>query len=408
MGDLKPPPAWGPVAEAERYPALDAVRGLALLGVLLANLHTSFRVSYPDFLLGHPPGPAWEDRAVDLALAVLVHGKAYALFALLFGAGLAAFADRAAARRARPARLLARRLAVLLALGLGHLVLVWNGDILTLYAVCALLLLPALRLPAGGLAAAGLAALALPYVVPWGLDGPTEDELRELAAEGQPVYVAGGVADVVAHQWREARLIDLPILVAALPRTVGLMALGAAAWRAGVVADPTGHRRLLRAVAVAVGGVGGAATLVWALQVPTQLPPWLVEAAATVPLALGYAAGLLLALRSPAVGRAAAPVAAVGRMALTNYLAQSVALGLLFFGYGLGLHGRLGPAAACGVGLALYSAQVVASLVWLRWFRFGPAEWAWRSLTYGRAQPMRRAASYASGPAGCRLPGRHG
>jgi uncharacterized protein len=80
-------------------------------------------------------------------------------------------------------------------------------------------------------------------------------------------------------------------------------------------------------------------------------------------------------------------------MALTNYLAQSVVLSLLFYGYGLGLYGRLGSAAGAGIGLALYAGQVAFSCAWLRRYRFGPVEWVWRSLTYGRGQPMRRPGS---------------
>jgi uncharacterized protein len=141
--------------------------------------------------------------------------------------------------------------------------------------------------------------------------------------------------------------------------------------------------------------VGGAATLlsVYAASTgrPAGLPPALVEAASSTPLALAYGAGLLLVLRSPAATRLAAPFAAVGQMALTNYLTQSLVLSLLFYGYGLGLYGRLGSMSTAGVGLAVYAGQVVFSRTWLRRYRFGPVEWLWRSLTYGRGQPMRRA-----------------
>jgi uncharacterized protein len=111
-----------------------------------------------------------------------------------------------------------------------------------------------------------------------------------------------------------------------------------------------------------------------------------------LPLALAYAAGLLLVLQSPRAARLAAPFAAVGRMALTNYVAQSVILGWLFYGFGLGLSGRLGSAAAAAIGIVLYVVQLVFSRAWLRRYRFGPVEWLWRSITYGQRLPMRREA----------------
>ena len=175
------------------------------------------------------------------------------------------------------------------------------------------------------------------------------------------------------------------------------MLLGLAAWRAGVVRDPWRHRALLRAVALAGVVVGGSAT---ALQVasassgrPSPVPALLLDAGSSIPLALAYAAVLLLWLRGPRNRPLAAPFAAAGQMALTNYLTQSLALCLIFYGYGLGMSGRLGSASAALLGLGLYAGQLAFSLVWLRRYRFGPVEWLWRSLTYGRPQPMRRAAS---------------
>jgi uncharacterized protein len=111
-------------------------------------------------------------------------------------------------------------------------------------------------------------------------------------------------------------------------------------------------------------------------------------ALSNVPLSLAYVAALLLFFaREPARERLAW-LAPVGRMALSNYLAQSLVLGFVFYGYGLGLFGRLASAEALPIGLTLFAAQIVASAVWLRHFRFGPAEWLWRSATYGRWQPM--------------------
>lgn len=108
-------------------------------------------------------------------------------------------------------------------------------------------------------------------------------------------------------------------------------------------------------------------------------------------LALGYigAFGFLWSAVQ-AVQRLLVPIAAAGRMALTNYLMQSVVCTLLFYGYGLGLHDRVGIAQGMGVAAILWGVQVVVSALWLRWFQYGPMEWLWRSLTYGQRMPMRR------------------
>jgi uncharacterized protein len=395
MGMTSETHLWQPVTQTERYAALDAIRGVALLGVLLMNLLSDFRVSLAEHILTFHTHPGWINHVVDVLAVALIEFKALTLFSLLFGVGIAVFAERAAARDVASARFLARRLFVLLALGLCHLLLIWNGDILTLYAVCGFLLLPLLRLPALALAVAGIAGIVFPSVVPLGFLWPAEETLRHLAEEATRVYSSGSFIDVLSFHWRETRLLILPVLVASLPKTWGLMALGAAAWRAGVFRNPERHRVLLWLVALVGGVVGGSATALSVFSAstgrPTAVPSVLLEACSSVPLALAYAAALLLLLRSGTASAAAAPFAAAGRMALTNYLTQSVILSLLFYGYGLGLYGRLGSALAVAIGLALYTGQLIISSAWLRRYQFGPVEWLWRSLTYGRRQPMRLA-----------------
>jgi uncharacterized protein len=108
-------------------------------------------------------------------------------------------------------------------------------------------------------------------------------------------------------------------------------------------------------------------------------------------LAMAYVSGIVLLVRRPDWSRTLHVFAPVGRMALTNYLAQSLICIFIFYGIGLGAYGRVGPTAALGISVAVFAAQAAASACWLRRFRFGPAEWAWRSLTYGRMQPFRLA-----------------
>jgi hypothetical protein len=282
-----PTQRWQPVTEAERYVALDALRGLALLGVLLVDLLGDFRISLAEHILTFHTQPGWADRAVDVLAAGLLEFKAFAVFSLLFGVGLAVVAERAAARHVNVDRFLIRRLLVLLAIGLCHLLLIWNGDILSLYAVCGLMLLPLLRLPGAVLATAGTAAVALTFIIPWGFLWPAEDTLRGLASEAARVYPNGSFAEILAFHWWETQRLILPLLAISVPKTWGLMALGAAAWRAGVFREPQRHSVLLWGI-VLVGGVFGG--LMTALSVysastghPTGIPSLLVEGARTCP-----------------------------------------------------------------------------------------------------------------------------
>ena len=118
----------------------------------------------------------------------------------------------------------------------------------------------------------------------------------------------------------------------------------------------------------------------------------LAEPLGTILLALGYGAAIIGIANLESGKRLLGWAAPLGRMAFTNYLAQSVILGWIFYGYGLGLFGRLGVASALAIGLAVYFVQVPFSAWWLRRYRYGPVEWLWRTLMYGAAQPMRQTA----------------
>lgn len=386
--------AWQPVTAAERYRNLDLLRGLSLFGVLLVNLLTLFRVSLADHILTFHTHAGWANHLVDVLAAGLLEFKAFTLFSLMFGVGVAIQFDRATSRGVNVTLYLLRRFLVLLAFGLCHLLLIWNGDILTLYAVCGLLLVPILRLPAALLAILGAAVIALPYVVPVDMPFPSAEVLRALAAEAKRAYGAGGFAEILAFRWQETRSLIAPLLLDSLPRTAGLMLCGVAVWRSGVFREPERYRAVLRAIFFGAGAIGATTT---ALHVISQssgrrfaISSLITDFDSNIPLALAYAAGVLLWMRSARSEGFTAAVAAAGQMALTNYLTQSIVLGVIFYSYGFGLFGRLGPAVAIWIGIALFAAQLAFSRRWLRRYRFGPFEWLWRSLTYGRRQPMRR------------------
>ena len=229
----------GPVSPWDRIDGIDALRGIALSGVLAINLVTEFRVSiFEQFLtVGQPASPL--DRAVEAFLMLAVDMKAFALFSLLFGTGLAIQFERLA-NNPRRTVLLLRRLAVLLAIGLVHLFLIWNGDILVEYALAGFVVLPFLFGPRWLLAAGSLFFLALYLAMPQLLPGSTFPSTAAMARdviEANRVYATGGFFEVLAFRIRELPLI-LPLHIYVFPRTIGLFLCGALAWRADVLRNP--------------------------------------------------------------------------------------------------------------------------------------------------------------------------
>lgn len=375
---------------AERTMTLDALRGAALFGVLLVNLESDFRASLFQQMLTPHLHAGWLNYATDLIVAGVFEFKAFTLFAFLFGVGVGIQTGRAAANIAS---FLVKRFTVLLVIGLCHMLLIWNGDILTLYAVCGLLLIPLVKLPARWLAASGIALILLsPYLTVFWVFSPPPPLVIAHAAIATRVYAAGGFEEIMALRWHEAWRFIAPLLIGSLPRTFGLMLCGVAAWRGGVLIDSLKQRGWLKRFCLITGSLGVVTTAaqLWAKETAHPMPSVLnwIAPYDTVWLAGAYGAGLWLWL-SRTHSRSARWLAAGGRLALSNYLMQSVLFSMLFYGFGFGLFGQVGSAAAALLGCVVFAAQLVTSVFWLRRYQFGPMEWLWRSLTYGRRQPLR-------------------
>ncbi|WP_271600154.1 DUF418 domain-containing protein [Bradyrhizobium sp. CCBAU 45384] len=384
-----------PMSRSARLDAIDVMRGLALFGVLAMNIVTIFRVSiFAPFLPNaEPAGPL--DRAVAAVLTIAVECKAITLLSLLFGVGLAIQFERLAGNPRRMI-LLVRRLVMLLGIGLVHLYLIWSGDILVHYALAGFVVLPFLGGARWLIAGAALLLLglyvAMPSLPPIVLQ-PHAAEMAALVADATRAYGTGGFFDVLAFRIREVTVI-FPLQVMGLPSTVALFLVGAFAWRSGVLRRASANRSLLFVVATFGILLGGGLSLAAAGQELFDWPSlgrahFSVEQLGVVVLALGYAAAVVAAVNLSGGRRMLGWAAPLGRMAFTNYLAQSVICGWIFYGYGLGQFGRLGVAATLAIGIFVYVAQVVFSAWWLRRYRFGPVEWLWRSCMYGVLQPMR-------------------
>lgn len=386
-----------PVPGASRLQQLDGLRGFALLGILLVNVlywsgwglmtkaqqvaHSGARLREAQWFLDH----------------LLLDGKFYTLFSLLFGIGCALQLQRLQASGHDGVRVYLRRMAVLLAIGLLHSVLVWDGDILQLYALLGALLPWFARKPDRALL---LWAAALVWVVPlagqalfaaqgWNPGGAVIAWSLDLFAKlgGDPAQEAG-VRWLQQAGWREQLAWSstgtlyswgLRIETWRLSKVLGIMVLGLWAGRrvaqGGLLADT----RLLRRVLLFGLLVGLPASLVYAFLPDAGQAHW-SSMVGTVPLALAYAAALLLAW--PHAQRVLGVFVAPGRMPLTNYLLQSVVNGLVFFGAGLGLIGQLSMAGFYAYAIGLFAVQCVWSRWWLARHAQGPVEALWRGLTY--------------------------
>jgi len=365
-------PLSTPLVPANRLVELDILRGLALFGVMAINLVFEFRVSiFEQFLpLNEIASPL--DRAVEAFLDRAITLKAFALFSLLFGAGLAIQFERLPVKRR--VVLLLRRLVVLLAIGLLHMTLIWNGDILTEYALAGLLALPFLFGPTWLLATSGLLFLGL-YLTPYLsqlVPLPDTSSMAHHVLDARSVYATGSFSEVLSFRLGELRAIA-PLHVWIFPRTIALFLLGAFIWRTGVVQRASDNRWILFGVALAavMVTIGAGREL------------------ATVTLAFAYGASIIGLASTQPGSKLLGWAAPLGRMAFTNYLVQSLIFSWVFYGYGFGLFGQVGASAALAFGVVVYVVQVFFSRWWLLRYSFGPVEWLWRTLIYGRAQPMK-------------------
>jgi uncharacterized protein len=390
-----------PVAPSERIHALDLLRGWAMFGVLWSNLNDWY---------GTIDETTRFDRILSFSQNWLIESRFYTLLCFLFGIGFGIQLMRAAERGTSLQVTYLRRSAALLAIGLIHGLLIWHGDILTMYALVSFaLLLFRDTTPRQHLAwSAGIFLFASEIIsrVRW-FAGQRYMVPRTPSTTANWIYGHGSDAQI-AHQ----RVVDYADWWGrwGLVTYFGVLAMflaGVWAVRCGFAARVfndarTTRRFLVGCIAVAVVGYAVEVFLAKFLLAPrggeittlAAMLSWRRFVFHTLDLSteasgLAYAAILLLAFQTNAGARLLAPLAATGRMALTTYLTQSVVCTTFFYSYGLGWFGRVRYTGMFEITVVLFAVQMAVSVWWLRRYRFGPAEWLWRTLTYGRAPAMR-------------------
>lgn len=396
---------YSPVKPSERYVILDALRGFALLGICLANYpEFSLYTFQPADVAASMPS-AGVDRIVRFLQYVFIDGKFYTLFSLLFGMGFSIIISHAEQKGNGAFRLFYRRMAVLLAIGFLHLMFIWSGDILMLYALMGMVL-PLFRNVSNRKM---LSWAAFFLVLPVAVDTLTQIfgvSLSAPAVEAQWQYCRKyGITEENFGYWLRdadsyAQVFQF-LIQGALVRVqefvdgnryfkvLGLFLIGYYIGRQKIYVDLSAHRHLLRRVSVIGFSVGLPLSVAYAWSAVGGHPfgnaaHSLLYAVSVYPLGFAYMSSLcLLYLRSSrsAVWRA---LAAPGRMALTNYICQSIAGMFLFYGIGFGLGAGVGLSQTELIALTIFILQTFFSRLWLHYCQFGPLEWIWRMLNYGK------------------------
>ena len=370
-----------PVRESARITSLDLIRGIAVLGILLMNA-VSFRFDLPQYLnLSAGGSETWLDWTVGILGEIFIDQKFMGLFSLLFGAGMILFIDRAAARGGRAVLLNMWRNVLLLTIGSLHFFL-WEGDVLMIYAISSFFLVALRKLPDKALISIGVLVFAL-----------------SIGCALLAQYIADTTGASLAGVWTTGEMesestVGLVLLFGYFLRALGLILIGAGIYRTGFMNGgmPARTYRAVAIIGLAVGlPLAALGVIVTALneysreiafvgQIPNTL--------GTIPASLGYMSIIIL-WNNRADSRIKQRLRSVGRMALTNYLTQTI-LGVLVLTTLLGEVEFVNRAALLLFVFAVWALQLWWSQAWLSRFLFGPAEWAWRVCTYRRMQPIRR------------------
>jgi len=407
-----------PVQPAERIQIVDILRGFALFGILFVNM-TIFSQPMQAIVLPADPNLPFYDRAALWLIHALGEGKFYALFSLLFGLGLTLQMERIEGRGGRFVPLYARRLLVLLGIGLVHAFLIWMGDILILYALLGFLLILFRKARPRTLLIWVVILIALPLLfsaaatalIAWASNFPeatsqieqsfaqTEAAFVSDLQRAAQVYTHGDFAAITAQRVSDYFGIGMTGFAVMGFNVMAMFLLGVYFGKRGFFKNLPENQGLFRKLLLWGLLIGLTGNLLYAtLIIPISRiyqtwTLWLATTGQTVGaplLMLAYVSALCLLALSPGWGKRLRVLAPVGQMALTNYLMQSIICTLIFYGYGLGLFGKVGHAAGIALAIAIYLLQIPFSHWWMKRFYYGPAEWLWRSLTYLKPQPFRR------------------
>jgi uncharacterized protein len=436
MGYSEPLPKRNaaPVTAAERLVSLDTLRGVAVMGILVMNVYAfamPLAAYYNPLIMGGAD-------ALNMGTWFFTHlffdQKFMSIFSMLYGAGVVMMMNRAEVRDAPLTSVFYRRSGWLIVFGLLHGYFIWFGDILFHYALMGMIVFLFRRASPRILITIACVMLPITLLINYGssfyveelqtdvatieslqsqgaaLDEQQQEKLEEWQAirvvfapsaediEAEVTAYRGSYVEALAQRAPFVAFMQLNLtLVFVVWRVGGLMLLGMALMKLGVLSAERSMRFYRRMTLIGYGAGLPLAILSAVILDAHQFDPLFVSRYGGIPnyfgsilVAFGHIGAVMLMVKSGALQAVVDRFAAVGRMALTNYLTHSLVMTSLFYGYGLGLYGDVPRIGQQGFVAVVIGLQLFLSPWWLRYFRFGPAEWLWRSLTYGQRQPMRR------------------
>jgi uncharacterized protein len=404
-----------PVQLKDREVFMDVLRGIAILGIFIANLqYFSFYYPkaagtfiYPDL-----------DHQFSFLHAMFIEGKFYSIFSLLFGWGIALQISRSKADDPATAKFIRRRLWFMMLLGGIHLLFIWTGDIVAFYAMVGFLLVALRKKSNKKLLMIGISLILSPIVLYflkmkflW-LNAPA-GILAECSNYLQ-VHLAGipkGTDDAEVIKQSHSLITDIKVnlsntpfryaylfFVSRIPKVLGMMLIGFVIGRSGIYKRLMEYKKqLLWFIIVAlVVSIPANYMLAHYMETPNnyynfKIEGWyetVVYAVGVAPLAMVYTILLALLFQQKIIQTILKPIAPVGKMAFSNYMSHSIIGIITFHAIGFGYMQQVGPLAWTVFAVIVFIFQIIISTVWLKYFEFGPIEWIWRSLTYGKKQKM--------------------
>jgi uncharacterized protein len=410
-----------PVQSAEREIFMDVLRGFAILGIFIANLGSGLSWYSEEakrtgtFLIPEL------DHKMTFIHHMLIEGKFYSIFSLLFGWGIALQIKRGMARGADALPTIKRRLLFMLLLGFVHL-MIWPGDIVFFYGLLGFLLIPLRKFSNKALLITG-GILILSPILLYGL----KMQFPVLNFPADKLNQAGGwlddrlnpqLNDIKSYEefavvmknsnWWDVFKMNVSgffyrysylIFISRISKVLGMFLIGYVIGRTDFYKNIMQHKRIVYWV-IGIGfAIGLPANYFLANYMSTAMGDYfqlkekglyqtIVYALGVAPLALAYVGSFMLLFQNTWFKKIFTLIAPAGKMAFSNYIMQSLVGNFVFLGAGLGFMGQAGPVYYTIFGFGFFILQIIISTIWLKYFNYGPIEWVWRSATYKKWQPM--------------------